>query len=223
MGKPLKTSDRDKPWASINRPRKFGKTPQRTYFLIVCEGEKTEPNYFEAFRDDLPKGTVNVEIHGEGMNTLSLVNRAREIRENMERKERTVDKVWVVFDRDSFRPDDFDNAISKAESLGYGAAWSNEAFELWYLLHFELRTTSMMRTDFQQKLTRHLKRAYQKNASDMYSTLKDRTDQACANAQRLVELNEGIAPHNANPCTHVHELVAELRALVSSSCEENAG
>jgi len=30
--------------------RLFGNRPRRRYYLIVCEGEKTEPNYFEAIR-----------------------------------------------------------------------------------------------------------------------------------------------------------------------------
>ncbi len=49
---------------------------KRKYFLIVCEGEKTEPLYFEAFKADLPKGVLEnttVEIEGEGKNTLSLI------------------------------------------------------------------------------------------------------------------------------------------------------
>jgi hypothetical protein len=220
VGKPLKRSDTEKPWAQKTRSRRIGNTPQRRYFLIVCEGEKTEPKYFKGLRDDLPKETVHVEIHGEGMNTLSLVERAGAIRDEMKRRGRPVDKVWVVFDRDSFAPDDFDNAISRAESLGYGAAWSNEAFELWYLLHFEFRSTAMRRTEFKGRLTTLLGFEYEKNAPGMYAELKGRTDQACAHAARLVEQARGISPHDANPCTHVHELVAELRALISSPCPE---
>ena len=120
MGKPLKKSDGSKPWVRRNTPRKARNQPERRYFLIVCEGAKTEPNYFEAFRAGLPKGTVQVEIYGEGMNTLSLVDRAGDIRDRTVGDGRTVDKLWVVFDRDSFLPDDFDNAIFKAGNLKYG-------------------------------------------------------------------------------------------------------
>lgn len=34
--------------------RKVGGTPLRKYYLIVCEGVKTEPNYFKQLRNKLP-------------------------------------------------------------------------------------------------------------------------------------------------------------------------
>ena len=49
----------------------------RKRFLIVCEGTKTEPNYFEAFKKNLPRGLVEVDIHGMGENTLSIVQEAK--------------------------------------------------------------------------------------------------------------------------------------------------
>jgi hypothetical protein len=42
--------------------------------LIVCEGEKTEPNYFRAFR-------VTSDIYGEGLETMRLVEEAERINE----------------------------------------------------------------------------------------------------------------------------------------------
>jgi hypothetical protein len=47
----------------------------RKFYLIVCEGKKTEPHYFESLKKDLPRGvltTLHMEIKGTGMNTLSL-------------------------------------------------------------------------------------------------------------------------------------------------------
>ena len=49
---------------------KRGSTKKR--ILIVCEGEKTEPNYFLCFR----VSSAVVEVVGEGYNTVSLVERA---------------------------------------------------------------------------------------------------------------------------------------------------
>lgn len=51
------------------RKRKEEIRSKRLYFLIVCEGEKTEPLYFEAFKYDLPKGVLEnatIDIQGEG-------------------------------------------------------------------------------------------------------------------------------------------------------------
>ena len=48
---------------------------KRVYFLIICEGEKTEPNYFEGLKKDLPVGTLvitDMTINGTGKNPKAL-------------------------------------------------------------------------------------------------------------------------------------------------------
>ena len=127
------------------------------------------------------------------------------------------DQVWVVFDRDSFPPSDFDNAISKAEADGIKCAWSNEAFELWYVLHFEYRTTAMPRVDYQDKLSSLLGRTYAKNAPDMYQVLDATGSQEHAVnwAKRLHgEAQASCKPFSqANPCTTVYALIETLNGF----------
>lgn len=52
------------------------KDKSRRWFLIVCEGEKTEPNYFRSFPVDTK--VIKLDIKGEGKNTKSLVKKAIE-------------------------------------------------------------------------------------------------------------------------------------------------
>jgi hypothetical protein len=52
--------------------RKVNTREIRQRFLIICEGEKTEPNYFRSFR--VPK--VVIEVQGLGMNPSKLVDKA---------------------------------------------------------------------------------------------------------------------------------------------------
>ena len=214
MGRPAKFSDRDKAWnqSHLCRERAFETREERERFLIVCEGERTEPNYFEAFRQELPRNLVQVEVYGEGANTLSLVSRALEIRDGAERGDYRFDQVWVVFDRDSF--DDFDNAIHKAEAEGMGCAWSNEAFELWYVLHFEYRKTGMSRMDYKGRLSILLSETYRKNAPDMYQKLSQKGNQAQAISWAKKLLSEAVEsrkpPSSSNPCTTVYKLVEQL-------------
>lgn len=111
MGKPVKLSDQDKAWFLRRKgreARRYREREQRQRILIVCEGEKTEPNYFEAIRRRLPRHVVTLHIEGLGANTLSLVRKAQEIRGQYSRMDPPLDQVWAVFDRDSFPPDDFD-------------------------------------------------------------------------------------------------------------------
>ena len=41
----------------------------------------------------------------------------------------------------------------KAENNNINVAWSNEAFELWYLYHFHNRTTQMSRNDYKKAIS----------------------------------------------------------------------
>ncbi len=50
---------------------------KRYRYLIVCEGTKTEPAYFEAIKKQLPRAVADVltpDVEGAGMNTTSLVD-----------------------------------------------------------------------------------------------------------------------------------------------------
>ena len=84
MGRRVKLSDQKKAWFQIRgkRSRRFRTRPQRERFLIVCEGVKTEPNYFNALAARLPRHLVNVMVEGIGANTLSLVEKATKLRDN---------------------------------------------------------------------------------------------------------------------------------------------
>jgi hypothetical protein len=197
---------------------------ERQRILIVCEGEKTEPNYFEAFKTLLPPHTVDLDIVGEGFNTLSLVDRAQKLRDKRSGGDYSYDQIWVVFDRDSFEPSAFDNAIHKAESDKIQCAWSNEAFELWYVLHFEYRTTAMPRSEYQAKLTQSLGQRYKKNVRDMYRQLAEKGNQAQAIGWARTLHDEVCAvrtpPSKANPCTTVFKLVEVLNYFKTDQVEE---
>ncbi len=173
----------------------------RPRFLIVCGGEKTEPNYFHSFR-------VNavVEVKGTGRSPLGVVEYARELSQKDE-----FTQVWVVFDRDEFKAEEFNSAIKQTKENGLGAAYSNEAFELWYVLHFGYQDTAISRRDYQRILTDKLGKAYKKNDITLYAALSVRQSEAVANAQRLLEVY--LPNHNPaadNPCTTVHLLAMEL-------------
>ncbi len=90
----------------------------RQYYLIVCEGTKTEPNYFGALRMKLPGDMIKrIIIEGAAANTLTLIKVAEKECDRRRRSgEPPYDKVWLVFDKDSFDDDKFDNAISSAKS-----------------------------------------------------------------------------------------------------------
>ncbi|MCK5796835.1 MAG: RloB domain-containing protein [Deltaproteobacteria bacterium] len=183
--------------------------PAYLRMLIVCEGDRTEPYYFKAF--EARNGNV-VDVRGLGMNTLSLVRRATELRDEGGYVE-DGDQVWVVMDRDSFPAEQFNAALALAKNERVKVAWSNEAFELWYLLHFDYHDAALSRKTYKDRLTARLGRPYAKNATDIYSTLKSHQADALRNAARLREHNEGRTPEESNPGTSVDFLVRELNKL----------
>jgi len=208
--------------------RKTNVRSKRRYYLIVCEGEKTEPNYFQGLKDDLPKGVLTwcqIDIEGTGRNTQSLIDEALRLKTRYENEySRPIDKLWVVFDKDSFSANEFNNAVLRCQNSKplIGCAWSNEAFELWYLLHFHFYSHSMSRKDYQDAIEDNLKPIlgptyrYQKNSTEMYDILNvhGSPQVAIRNAKRLAESygrREDYANHN--PCTMVWQLVEELFEL----------
>lgn len=199
-------------------PRKPRKSYQRRVntreirqrFLIVCEGEKTEPNYFESFRNNNRLSNVRIEITGIGENTVKLVQKAEKLK-----KQDDYDQVWCVFDKDDFPVEDFNSAIARARRRNIRVAYSNEAFELWYLLHFDYIDTAMPRRSYQQRLSRRLAKPYVKNDPQMYETLRDKQDTAIHNAEKLLHTyGNSHNPARDNPCTTVHRLVQELNRFV---------
>ena len=99
---------------------------EKPKILIICEGENTEPSYFNQFK----MKTAEVKAIGEGYNTISLVERAKYWSEKAD-----YDQIWCVFDKDDFSDNDFNKAIIKSESYGFHVAFSNQAFEYWLILH----------------------------------------------------------------------------------------
>ena len=183
--------------------------PLRKYYLIVSEGEKTEPNYFESYKKLLPKHLIELEILGTGESTLKLLNTA--IKES---EKREYDEVWIVFDKDSFPKYKFDNTIFSAKAKKIKCAYSNEAFEIWYLLHFVYYNTGISREEYKKKLSELLGFEYKKNDPDMYEYLKSKQKIAIENAKRLYLNYDHKSPAKENPSTTVYKLIIELNEYI---------
>jgi hypothetical protein len=192
---------RKKSLSNLKRRKNFREI--RKNFLIVCEGEKTEPNYFEKFR--VPKKIFDVV--GIGANTISLVEKAIELRSN---STVSYDEVWCVFDRDSFPAQNFNNAISLAGQNNINVAYSNEAFEIWYLLHFHFHDSATSRTQYTEMLTDRLGFQYIKNDPSIYDHILPLQNSALQNAKNLLKSYVNHSPERDNPSTTVHTLVQEL-------------
>ncbi len=204
--------------AKAAKKRKENVREKLVRFLIVCEGTKTEPHYFEALINNYISAVREVTIEGEGRATVALVDRTLEIKTELERNNAmSFDRVWVVFDKDDF--DDFNDAIKKAHKLGLQSAWTNEAFELWYYLHFEYLDTGISRSAYIEKLEDAFRSRmgdlgfkYRKGNPDIYHLLQQygREDLAKRFARQLRSQYAGTNYAMHKPCTMVDKLVEEL-------------
>lgn len=93
-------------------------------------------------------------------------------------------------------------------------AYSNEAFELWYVLHFEFLNTGIPRKDYCKKLKALLGHKYQKNSDTIYDELFDKQSTAIKNAVKLLQQYDPQNPVEDNPSTTVHLLVQELNRFI---------
>jgi hypothetical protein len=189
-------------------PREEETRKPYTRILIVCEGERTEPNYFVAF--PIRSGDV-VTVRGVGMNTDTLVKKTIELRD----ADGDYDEVWAVFDRDSFPLARYKRAFALAMRESIRVAYTNEAFELWYLMHFEYCDAARSRVHYEKPLSGYLGRPYKKKATDIYDLLLEHQPTAIRNAERLVRHHRdlGAILEQSNPSTSVHRLVQRLIEL----------
>jgi hypothetical protein len=207
------TFGKSKSSASLKRvSRGFSEFPRT---LLVCEGEKTEPNYFKALIKALGLHAASVMIVGSECDSapISIYEYAVE-RFN---KDPGIDKVFCVFDRD--RHATFESAcdaIRRHPSRRFEAIVSDPCFEYWLLLHFKYTRApitaqgSSSPGDVALKALRLEWSAYAKGAS-VFEYLRSRLNSAKSNsaAARLDAARTG----NKNPSTDVDLLIAHLEML----------
>lgn len=188
---------------------------ERKYFLIVCEGERTEPNYFNYFKNFLPKHLIEtINVEGQGDNTINIVNKAIELRD-IRKKDVLLpdyDEVWAVYDKDDFPATRFNSAVSLARRQNIESGHSNQSFELWYILHFQFLQTALHRRDYITTLSRILQFKYEKNDLNAVKALfeKGNVKRAITWAKALEAMHVGTTPASSCPYTRIHVLVERL-------------
>jgi len=199
-----------------NKGRDIGRKPRRVRkvrrILILCEDTKSSRDYFARFPHD--ESLVEIQCVGTGMNTDSLMEHAVEIAEQTRNDRDQYERIWVVFDRDSFPEENFNRAFELARTQNrITPCWSNECFELWYLLHFHYRDTAIGRHEMWPVISRLLKERYDKADDQLYAKMAKQQETALKHARKLAYENALNGTPTRNPSTHVHELVAALIKL----------
>ena len=221
-------------------------------FVIFCEDEVSEYHYFKWFETS----SIKVNIIGKQKSMLANVKKAithcvkdgiLAFKDNKYVLEVSGIEIWCVYDRDSEsnpneiieRNNEFNLAISSAEQNDVNVAWSNDAFELWVLLHLmkidPMSEDAKKRTYYYDCLTEYFKNHSNPNVDLMkdlsYPTfsykkdLKSKTNfisfarnEILPNTQIAIERSiqlfeitkDKVNHYEKNPCTLVHNLVGSL-------------
>jgi len=223
-----KPKDLDKPWnkqGSTNK-RELGSRELRPSFYIICEGKNTEPEYFKSFEVNTE---TMVEAIGLGISKTALVERAidlfyKEKKLKRQKNYKADRQLWVVFDYDTRGVNrdsvDYSNAIKLAQQKGIRVAYSNDSFELWFVLHYQYQTAAATRFDYYRMLSEKLNCNYEEDgktkafSKSLYALFLKDQPKAIQNARRLYQEKQAETYSNQNPCTTVFQLVEELNKCI---------
>jgi len=196
------------------RQRSRNGREKRRVFLIVCEGEKTEPIYFSHFREML-RGKASIMLKDSNVkDAVGLARFAQTQKERLDLDTRGEDRFWIVFDADENGQADIDRAAKISRRAGADIALSNPCFELWYLLHFEDHRERVDRRDTIARLRNYLP-DYDKNI-DCCEQLDAGQAVAIDRAKALEERAGNQLSIGANPSTGVWRVVVgELKGLMT--------
>lgn len=203
--------------------RKMQERSVRDTFYIVTNGKESECNYFTLLR--VKKSPYNVKIKFDNADPVRLVETAQKLLLES-------NQVWIVFDVDNTHEEGrFSKALLLAEKYGVKYAFSNLAFEVWLISHFQKCYKSLNTEAHKTILDNYLR---EKGCSQKYSKsdigqLKTyfipNYRQACINAkivfQNRVKMHverygESSRPRywEWNSCTTVFKLVEALKLTI---------
>lgn len=190
------------------------------YTMIVSEGVKTEPFYIQGFVDKVNERYKSISkephivVYGTGRNTNGLIRFIDKM--IAEGKWTHYKKFWLMYDKDDFPADNFDNTQFEAEARKdpiMAVAWSNESIELWFLLYFEDYCANNGREQYIEKLNKYFE--YSKAREDLCDVLAEKgsLEDAMRRARKKYQefLDAKISSMSQMvPATRVYELIEEL-------------
>ena len=182
--------------------------------LVVCGGQ-TEQIYFNAFKQVFRPslGNVIVVTAVAAKHPMQIVEYAIKAKQRKD----SYNVIWCVFDKDDFK--DFDVAITFAQRNNIGVAFSNQAFEVWFINHRRLLDSAMHRNKYMDELSKLLAFQYDKSKNTIAKVCdtlltEEQVKTAIANARLGYErhMTESVPtkPSAFESCTTVYLLAKSL-------------
>ena len=128
--------------------RKMDSRLSRDKFYIITNGKETECNYFTLLK--AKKSIYDVKVEFQNADPLGLVEYAK-------RYIGEANQIWVVFDIDyTYEDKKLIPSIQLADKIGIKYAFSNLAFEVWLISHFQKCDKQMDIKQHEKELTAYL-------------------------------------------------------------------
>jgi hypothetical protein len=188
----------------------------RKTLLILCEGERTEPEYLNALKfEPSVREVAAVEIRvaqaDSGAVPLTLVRRAIEARTRAVSENEEIDEFWCVFDVEwPINHPNLAEAIALAEANEIKVAISNPCFEAWLILHFK-EHGAWLDNHQAARLRRHLDNSVGKGIDP--ALYMPQVPTASTRAAKLEERHQqnGTSFPQDNPSSGMHRLIASVQ------------
>jgi len=209
------------------------KRVEKKAVLIAFEDSKSSKYYFrDLLRDKELTGQVILVNRDKGQDPKRVFEKIGEYKQK--NLNEVFEKEWIVIDKDNWSKDKYLGVIDRGRKEKICIAFSNDAYELWILLHFEPLTRSTHRKELNSKLNQifleKCGKKYEKSSQDVYLLIRDLQETAIKNAKNLVKQHlrdYGKIDSNKNPITTVYQLVECLNSLYSKEkncdCFPNKG
>jgi hypothetical protein len=201
--------------------------------FVWVHTEKAEINYFQEFKHYLKTALLlpRKAICWSPSELIEKVIAWKEKDKSGKQKfcEEDGDQIWCVFDVDDFyqkEPEKMLKAIKIAHSNNIKIAYSNECFELWFLLHFEKPSGAIERgSQMGKKINKFFKKyrlgTFKKNQK-IFSPLLPFQAEAIKHAYKITDEYGTIKwscnlSGKGNPSTSIHFLIQEIINKLSNS------
>ncbi|OYQ90024.1 hypothetical protein B9T10_01545 [Wohlfahrtiimonas chitiniclastica] len=201
----------------LERTRILKQRDAQPRLLIMCEGQKTETQYFQEIVAAHKLVSANIKILFKGSAPISVVEGAIECYE----RDPDFDFVYCVFDKDEHAT--FQKALDRIATytkIQLRPIVSVRQFEYWFILHFVDSTKPCQSGyEMQKWLETAIERytgmpyKYQKGASGMYELTNPYLEKAIQRAKRMAQQAFDDKEMYRNPYTNVYELVEHLLSL----------
>ena len=195
-----------------SRRERFRKPRKKV--VIVCEGEKTEINYFNGLKTR-DSGVDIIPVPG-GTHPKHIVKYAEErMNSKWSIDFEEGDCIWCAFDVDENTNQDIKDAHEHAKTKNIQIALSNPCFEIWFLLHYKQIFSQISRQDVVKELKKFIS-DYIKN-QPINHLLKGKQDTAIAHAKKLNQIHQNkkteLISRESNPSTQVFDLIEFIQKI----------